>query len=187
TPDVEANELRSRIWLVPADGGEPRPITAAEHSSGEPALSPDGSRLAFTRKGARGKAQLHVMPLDGGEPRRLTDLPLGVFDPQWLPDGSGLVFAATLLKGHLTPAATAAELARREKDPVKAHVTEDRVFRFWDTWLTTGEVPHLFRLDLASGELRDLIPYSTVWFDWVEPAGQYDIAPDGREVAFAGV
>src|SRR5207249_10350696 len=45
TPDVEANELRSRIWLVPADGGEPRPITAAEHSSGEPALSPDGSRL----------------------------------------------------------------------------------------------------------------------------------------------
>jgi len=187
TYDVDKNEGRGRIWLVPVEGGEPRALTAPEHSSVQPAFSPDGRQLAFTRKADRGKSQLFVMPVDGGEPRKLTDLPLGAFDPRWLPDGSGIVFAATVLKGHFTPQATAAELERREKDPVKAHVTEDRLFRYWDTWLTTGEVPHLFLHDLASGKLRDLTPESTLWFDWMEPTGQYDIAPDGREIAFAGI
>jgi dipeptidyl aminopeptidase/acylaminoacyl peptidase len=191
THEREKNQMRGRIWLVPAPAGgpagEPRPLTAAEHASGEPAFSPDGRRLAFTRKGENGKSQLHVMPLDGGEPQKLTDLPLGVFDPTWLPDGSGIVFASPLIRGHLSVEATRAELVRREKDPVKAHVTEDRVYRFWDAWLTTGEVPHLFRLDLGSGALDDLTPESTYWFDWMEPGGQYDLAPDGKEIAFAGV
>jgi len=187
--DMEKNEGRSRIWLVPSKGAspaEPRALTSAEFSSSEPAFSTDGKRIAFTRKDAKKKAQLHVMALDGGESETLTDLPLGCFDPRWLPDGSGIVFAAQLIKGHLTPEATAAELERREKDPVKAHVTEDRVYRYWDTWLTTGEVPHLFVLDLATRKLRDLTPESTAWFDWMDPAGRYDIAPDGSELAYEG-
>jgi dipeptidyl aminopeptidase/acylaminoacyl peptidase len=190
TYDLEKNEGRSRIWRVSAKGGEPVALTSEETSSSEPAISPDGTRLAFTRKCdaplAKGKRQLFVMPLGGGEARRVTDLPLGAFDPRWLPDGSGLVFAAQVLRGHFSPEATRAELERREKDPVKAHVTEDRVYRFWDTWLTTGEVPHLWHLDLASGTLRDLTPESVAWFDWMDPSGQFDIAPEGREVAFAG-
>ena len=191
TYDLEKNEGRSRIWRVSAKGGDALALTSEETSSSEPAISPDGTRLAFTRKtdspNATGKRQVFVMPLAGGEARRLTDLPLGAFDPQWLPDGSGLVFAAQVLRGHFTPEATKAELERREKDPVKAHVTEERVYRFWDTWLTTGEVPHLWHLDLASGKLRDLTPESLAWFDWMEPSGQFDISPDGREVAFAGI
>jgi dipeptidyl aminopeptidase/acylaminoacyl peptidase len=190
TYDMEKNQAKGRIWLVPSvgqEGGEPRPLTSAEHSSAEPAFSPDGKRLAFIRKGENGKAQLHVMPVDGGEAQRLTDLPLGVFDSKWLPDGSGIVFASPLIRGHFTAEATKAELERRDKDPVKAHVTEERLYRFWDTWLTTGEVPHLFLLDLASGSLRDLTPDSVAWFDWMEPSGHYDISPDGREIVYAGI
>jgi dipeptidyl aminopeptidase/acylaminoacyl peptidase len=185
--DLEKNVGKGRIWLVPTRSGEARALTSPDFSSTDPAFSPDGRRIAFTRKVDGGKTQIHVMPLDGGEPQKLTDLPLGAFDPTWLPDGSGIVFVAMLLKGHLSPEATKAELERREKDPVKAHVTEDRVYRFWDTWLTTGEVPHLFLLDMASGALRDLAPASTSWFDWMEPAGQYDVSPDGTEVAYGGI
>jgi dipeptidyl aminopeptidase/acylaminoacyl peptidase len=196
TYDLEKNQGKGRIWLVPARGGgpatdsdpgTPRALTSSDFSSSDPTFSPDGKRLAFTRKVDGGKAQLHVMPLDGGEAQKLTDLPLGAFDPMWLPDGSGIVFGTTLIKGHLTPEATKAELERREKDPVKAHVTEDRVYRYWDTWLTTGEVPHLFLLDLASGALRDVMPESIAWFDWMEPSGQYDLSPDGKELAYAGI
>ena len=187
TYDLEKNKGFGRIWMIPARGGEPRALTAPELSSGEPAFSPDGKRLAFTRKGEDGKSQLHVMPLDGGEPQKLTDMPLGVFDPSWLPDGSGIVFGAKVLKGHLSPEATKAELERREKDPIKAHVTEDRVYRYWDAWLTTGEVPHLFALDLASGQVRDLTPESTTWFDWMDMSGHYDISPDGREIVYSGI
>ena len=114
TYDLEKNDGRGRVWLVPTGGGAPRALTSPEFSSSERVFAPDGKRLTFTRKNEKGKAQLHVMPLDGGEPRRLTDLPLGVFDPKWLPDGSGIVFASWLFKGHLTPEATATEIARRE-------------------------------------------------------------------------
>jgi dipeptidyl aminopeptidase/acylaminoacyl peptidase len=191
TYDLEKNQGRGRIWLMSAaaghEGGDARPLTAAEVSSNEPVFSPDGTRLAFTRKGENGKSQLQLLPLAGGESQKLTDLPLGVFDPRWLPDGSGIVFASMVLKDHWTPEATRAEIERREKDPVKAHVTESRVFRFWDTWLTTGETPHLFVIDLASGALRDLTPESDAWFDWMEPQGQFDISPDGTEVVFSGI
>jgi dipeptidyl aminopeptidase/acylaminoacyl peptidase len=187
TYDLAANEGRVRIWLSSVASADIRPMTAPDCSSTTPAFAPDGKQLAFTRKTARGKAQLFVMPIDGGEPRRLTDLPLGAFDPKWLPDGRGIVFAAPLLKGHLTPEATAAELERREKNPMKAHITEERFYRYWDTWLTTGEVPHLFVIDVATETLRDLTPASTLWLDWMEPCGQYDIAPDAAEIAFAGI
>src|SRR4249920_1402418 len=113
--NLEKNESRTRIWWVPLTG-EPRALTTEEVSSAEPAFSPDGKRLAFTRKrDSKGKPQLHVLPLDGGEARPLTDLPRGAFDPRWLPDGSGIVFAAMLIQGHLTPEATAKEIERREK------------------------------------------------------------------------
>ena len=90
TYDIVVNEGRSRIWRVDllAEADAPRPLTAPEVSSGEPAVSPDGRWLAFSRKDAQGKPQLHLLPLEGGEARSLTDLPLGVFDPRWLPDGT---------------------------------------------------------------------------------------------------
>jgi dipeptidyl aminopeptidase/acylaminoacyl peptidase len=185
--NLEKNEARTQFYKVAVTGGEPRPLTSPDVSANEPRVSPDGRRLAFTRKDANGRAQLMLMPLDGGEARKLIDLPLGVYDPRWLPDGSGVVFVAPLIKDHLDAERTAAEIKRRNEDTVKAHVTEERFYRYWDTWLTTGEVPHLFRYDFAREALTDLTPESTVWFDWMEPAGQYDLSPDGREIALSGV
>ena len=188
----------TRIWLVssdranaPGQGNVPaRPLTGTDVTAGGPAWRPDGKVLAFTRvrlDAEEAKPQLHLLRLDGGDPEPLTDLPLGVFDAKWLPDGSGLVVATYLLRGHLTLDATKAELERRKADPVKAHVTEDRVFRYWDRWLTTGEVPHLFHLDLKTKVLRDLMPGSPAWFGWMEPQGHFDIAPDGKEIAYDAV
>lgn len=186
--DLETNAARTQFYVVGTSGpGEPRALTSPDASASEPRLSPDGTQLAFVRKDGNGRGQLMLMPMTGGEARKLTDLPLGVFDPQWLPDGSGLVFVAQLVAGHDTPEATAAELERRAKDPVKAQVTEERFYRYWDTWLTTGEVVHLFIHELATSLTRDLTPSSRFWFDWMDPSGQYDISPDGREIAFAGI
>ncbi len=186
--DVEKNESRTTIQLVDLTGDTPpRALTSPERSASEPRWAPDGRRFTFLRKDDAGRMQLHLLSLEGGEPSAITTLPLGVSDARWLPDGTGLVLAAQVLIGHLTPEATKVELERRAKDPVKAHVTEERVYRHWDTWLTTGEVMHLFHLDVATGAVRDLTPASTLRFDGMDPTGQFDISPDGAEVAFTGL
>ncbi len=181
--DMEQNRGRSRLWLL-EPGAEPRPLTSDEASSSEPAVSPDGKRIAFTRAQGEEKQQVYLLPIDGGEAERLTDMPLGAFDPRWFPDGKRIAFGAYLFADAPTPQATKELAEKRAKDPVKVHVTEDRLYRYWDRWVTGGETPHLFVLDLATRALTDLTPSGAGWFDFMEPSGQFDIAPDGSEIAF---
>jgi len=130
TYDLDANKGKPRLWLVPEDGGEPRPLTSDEHASTDPAVSPDGRRVSFVRSRGEEKPQLHVMPLDGGEAERLTDLPLGVLDPRWFPDGKRIAFVTMLLQDAPTPEGTKELLEKRAKEPVKVQITDDRVYRY---------------------------------------------------------
>lgn len=180
--DVEANEGFEVLYRV--ERGALERLTAPDVSSSAPAISPDETQLAFVRK--RGEhPQLHVMSLAGGEAQKLGDFPLGCDDPRWLPDGKHIVVVAQLYREAMTVEGTRELAVARKKKKVRAHVTEDRVYRFWDRWLTEGLVPHLFVVDVATGAARDLTPDSDRWFDLMEDRGQYDISPDGREIAFA--
>ena len=69
--DLEGNAYRSAIWLAASDGSvPPRQLSSGEHGDGQPAWSPDGTRLAFTRHtssdaGKRPRHTLHVLHVDG--------------------------------------------------------------------------------------------------------------------------
>jgi dipeptidyl aminopeptidase/acylaminoacyl peptidase len=71
--DEEADDYRSAIWVVPADGAiPPRRFTGGAGKDSAPRWSPDGVRLAFLSDREGGKAQVYVIDMTGGEARKLT-------------------------------------------------------------------------------------------------------------------
>src|SRR5215471_11653906 len=93
---LKEDKAESRIWMIPANGGEAIPLSAEGVSSSHPRWSPDGKHLAFlsTRKdaeGNEGKAQVYLLNRMGGEAQRLTDTPQDVEDFEWSPDSRQLV------------------------------------------------------------------------------------------------
>lgn len=183
--DMEENRSNGDVWTVPLAGGSPRRLTTNKASDGSPAWSPDGRRLAFTSRRDDDKAnQLYVISIDGGEPERLTEMPMAVTNPKWLPDGKRIAFVSHVIAGAESPADTKKALEAREKSKVKARVTENRLFRFWDRWLTDGEFPHLFVVDVPTRKVTDLLPGSKRLFSLQEGTGSFDVSPDGKWIAF---
>lgn len=187
TYDLEKNEGTTRIHRI--DPGQERPLTAADSSATQPALSPDGQQLAFVRK-VDDVRQIHVMPVAGGEAEAVTSVPVDAIGPQWLPDGSGLVFLSFVYRQALDHEAAAVRKAELDDAAVTAKVTEAPMYRIWDRWLTDDMVPHLMHLDLAGRTLTDLTPTATndwVWDNTSDPAAEFDISPEGAEVAYSAV
>ncbi|HKX76315.1 MAG TPA: S9 family peptidase [Acidimicrobiia bacterium] len=187
TYDVEEDRGKSRIWEVPAEG-QGHPLTGPELDVSRAVASPDGKQVVLLVNQKEEGKQLHLLQPETGEVMALPAFPLGCLGAKFTPDGRGLVVLAPLRKGHLTLEATAADEVRRRQEKLTVHVTEDALYRHWDLWLTTGEVPHLFHLDLASGEVVDLIPNSERWWAFAntdDPLADFDVSPDGRFVAFS--
>jgi dipeptidyl aminopeptidase/acylaminoacyl peptidase len=186
TYDMEENRNNADIWVADLATGAARRLTTNKASDTSPAWSPDGRRLAFlSKRDGDSATQLYVMPVDGGEPERLTEMPLAVSGPKWFPDGTRIAFVSHVVTAAESPEATKKAVEAGEKNKVKARATESRLFRFWDRWLTDGEYPHIFALDVATKKVTDLLPGSKMYFGLLEGAGSYDISPDGAQIVFA--
>ncbi len=79
--------------------GEPRPLTSVPGVELFPALSPDGSMVAFSWSAASPPSEenpldLYVMRTEEGSPVRLTSRPGAENFPSWSPDGTEIAFAS---------------------------------------------------------------------------------------------
>jgi len=172
--DLEADEYRADLWLMPTDGSAPpRRFTSGKRDV-RPRFSPDGRWLAFLRAGENDKPQLHVMAVDGGEPRRLGEHPLGVEGFAWSPDSTRIAYVARVPEegrygtGKDVPP---------EKEPPR-RITGFQ-YRVDNLGFTFDRRPHVFVVD-ALAEGAEPVQLTRGDYDHGDPAW----SPDGASVAF---
>ena len=166
----EKDGYQTDVWLVPASGGEARPLASSPAADESPRWSPDGKWVAFLserpRPGAKpddsgdAKRQIWLIRPDGGEAMPLTSAPGAVSGFEWSADGKGIAFLAREPKGE--------ERKKREKE-------KD------DAWTPADLYPwsRLWVIDVAARQARQLTTGE------IHVTG-LSLSPDGRTVAFAG-
>ena len=179
TPSLADNRSVSRIWLAEVATGANHQLTQGPGSDRSPRWSPDGKTLAFLSTRQNGP-QVWVLDLTGGEARRVSNLSEGAGELYWLPDGKGFLVVSDV---KWPPQQ---EIDRRNGDyPTDARLWTELLWRHWDEF-RVGRRQHVFRVDLAGGEPKDLTPV-----DHDVPAiatggdGDVAVSPDGREIAVA--
>jgi dipeptidyl aminopeptidase/acylaminoacyl peptidase len=185
--DLAADKGNADIHILDLRTQQLTALTQHPDSDTAPAWSPDGRQLVFLSKRGNETNQLFLLPLTGGEAKALTKLPVAVQQPKWFPDSQRILFLANVPKGFNGDFAALADQLKKKKDnKVTARVTEDRVYRFWDHWLTDDSYPHLFSINIHTGEIADLTPGWDRRFS-LNGDAEFDISTDGRQIAVSAV
>ena len=90
--DVMSDARTGNLWMMNADGSEHMKLTTDDISEGNAVWSPDGSRIAYTRKGQNG-AEIFVYRVRDGKVARLTELERAPSGLSWSPDGKTIAFS----------------------------------------------------------------------------------------------
>jgi Tol biopolymer transport system component len=77
----------------PILSGQPLQVTSGDAWESEPALSPDGGRIAYASD-ISGNRDIYIIDARGGNPLRLTNDTAADYYPAWFPDGSALAFVS---------------------------------------------------------------------------------------------
>ena len=91
---VSDRDGNAEIYLVSTDGTSSTRLTTNSAWDGQPAWSPDGTRISFTSL-RDGDFEIYVMDATGANPVRLTQLDGVDEHPTWSPDGARIAFSSS--------------------------------------------------------------------------------------------
>jgi len=176
TISEEANEYRSRIWVVPTDAtAAPRALTSGIGRDSSPRWSPDGRQLAFSSnraKDEKGKTRstLHLLPFGvPGETVTLAEANESFGSLAWSPNGKWIATAHRTRSDHYD----SDEIGRRP-----ARKIEHLFFTLNGEGFITDRPSHIYVVATnGSSGLRNLTPGqhecgTPAWF------------PDSSRIAF---
>lgn len=183
TVDLEANTTARHLWLVTAEGGEPKQLTRGDGADTRPRWSPDSQTIAFISTRG-GKSQIWLIPTNGGEARPLTKISTEADGVTWSAKSAMLLFTSQVYPDCSDNACNQKRLEEAAKSQVKARLISELLFRHWDAW-RDGKYTHLFAVPAQGGTPRDLTPgaVDSPTFFLGAPDG-YAISPDGKEVCY---
>lgn len=118
--------VESGIWIVDADGSEPRQFSSGISNDDEPRWSPDGSRVAFlSDRAERGSQSVYVISPSGGEAVRAFEHQGDMESLTWSPDGQYLAVLMT------EPETDEEKKRREERDDANVWDTDFKYQRLW--------------------------------------------------------
>ena len=191
---LKEDKTATRIWMIPAAGGDAIALTAENSSSDHPRWSPDGRFLAFlsTRKDKDSddedaKTQVYLLNRQGGEAQQLTRTIQDVEDFAWSPDSKKLVLVlrdpspeeleAAPSKGKDDDEVGAEKAASKKPKAQRPWVIDRLLFKSDTVGYLDRRRTHLYAFDLAS---KSVTQVTSGDYDDSDPAW----SPDGKSLAF---
>src|SRR3954454_24857348 len=148
--DLEANTRISRLWIVPANGGESRRLNPTTNHEERPRFSPDGKRFIWTSK-ATDLTQIWMCDFDSGngvlagKPHQVTEISTGADGGIWSPDGKNIVFVSAVYPDCKDDACNKQRDEELKQNKVKAKIFTRLFYRHWNAF-TEFKRSHLFAI-----------------------------------------
>ena len=176
----DTNKGNTDIYLIDSNGKNMRPLKNSEKNETEPKFSPDGKSIAFIRDG-----QIWLCNLDGSNEKQLSNIYTEAAGFKWSLDGKKILFVSSVYPECTTQECNEQKDKAKDQSKVKAQIFTQLMYRHWNDW-RGDKRSHLFILDVATGEYKDLTEGNT---EDVPPlalgsSNDYNFSPDGSEIAF---
>ncbi len=172
---------RQRAFLIPAEGGEPRPVSVA---GGEmhPSWSPDGAAIMYSDfpffSEHPERVAVHILHLETGNINTLPDS-YGLFSPQWSPDGK--YATAFGLKDQRIMLFDFATKTWRSLAPGWGLVRWSADSR-WVYYLRYGPHPAVMRVSVPGGQVEQVASLQGIRLSGRMAGLDFGLTPDGKPI-----